>query len=60
MPAYGTAQEIGRYLGAGSARTARRFVAELRAKGLPVYRFGRNIRFKFGDVDALLRESVEE
>ncbi len=51
---YGSTLAVGRYLGASSPSTARRWVAELMADGLPVYHFGSKPRFRFSDVDGLL------
>jgi hypothetical protein len=56
---YGDTQAVGRYLGAPSASTARRWVAELIAAGLPVYMIGKRQRFKFSDVDEILRQAVD-
>ena len=56
---YGTVQDIGKYLGAKSGQTGRRLVAELRARGLPVYRVGNVPRFKFRDVDRLLAKGMD-
>ena len=53
-PAYGGAVEVGFYLGANSASTARRYTAELRASGLPVYILGGRKRFRFVDVDKVM------
>ena len=58
-PAYGSSADIGRYLNAPSGRTARRWLAELRAKGLPVYKFGQRERFRFSEVDSLLERGVD-
>ena len=58
-PAFGSAADIGRYLGAPSGRTARRWVAELRAKGLKVYTFGQRERFRFSEIDALVAETAD-
>ncbi len=53
-PGYGDVLGVGRYLGAGSPSTARRWTAELRASGLRVYHFGNRDHFRFADVDKFL------
>ena len=52
--AYGDTVAVGRFLGAKSKSTARRYCAELQADGLPAYIIGGRKRFKFSDVDGVM------
>ncbi len=58
--AYGTPADLARYLGARSTRTGRRWVAELRARGLRAYVFGGRLHFRFREVDQLLASEAAE
>ncbi len=58
-PAFGTTSDVGQYLGAGSPTTARRWISELRAKGLPVYQIGGRTIYKFQDVERILEMDAQ-
>jgi len=58
-PAYVDILGLGNYLNAPSSSTARRWVAELRARGLRTFRYGNRERFRLADVDKLLDAEAE-